>query len=75
MSKKRRLNLRIHEDEMALVGPIERFYHLAEVYEGLADMYPEAEQGWLEMADWVKEWIARTAKVEDDEWENMSSSI
>lgn len=57
MSKKR-ITLRVDIDEIAVVGPINRWEHLIETYKFLANLYPEHENAWLEAADWISNAIA-----------------
>ncbi len=68
MSKTRRLSYRLHEGEALVVGPIENFENLVQLYEGLSrleESYTPAErQVWAEMAEWVTEWLGKTAQTE-----------
>lgn len=71
MSKTRRLSYRLHEGEALLVGPIDHFENLTLIYESFAnmpDLYDADERVvWQELADWVREWLTKTAQTEGDE--------
>lgn len=70
MSKSRRLSYRLHEGEAILVGPVENFENLVEIYEGLArstEYSATQRQAWRNCASWVREWVKKsTAKIETD---------
>lgn len=57
---KRRVTLRVGDDEMVLVGERALFEHLVEVYTGMAEWYPDNHQEWEELAEWVRAALART---------------
>lgn len=69
MGKKKRVNLRLEENEIAVIGSQERWEHLILVYEAFADdSEGEDRQKWLDSAAWVREWIEH-AKSKDTEFE------
>jgi uncharacterized protein with PIN domain len=71
---KKRVALRLADDEVAVVGPIERWEHLIIVYECFAEdpEYAEEADTWHEAADWVRAALKaaqpKDKYVEEDEW-------
>lgn len=59
---KKRITLRVNQDEVAIVGPIDRWQHLILTYEFLATIYPESENAWLEAAAWIRDGITNAKK-------------
>ena len=72
MGKKKRVNLRLEENEIAVIGSQERWEHLIMVYEAFANDpdYPDKE-AWLASAAWIREWIelANSNKNKDTDME------
>lgn len=69
MSKSRRLSYRLHDGEGLLVGPIENFENLVELYEGLArarEYTPEQREAWSNCAEWVRGWIKKSRGLNSD---------
>ena len=67
---KRRISLRLSDDEVAVVGPVGRWMHLIQVYEAFANdpKYDFAKEEWLDAAAWIREWVDRgLPSREDDE--------
>lgn len=67
---KRRVSLRLADDEVAVVAPVERWEHLIMVYEAFAREAEDVDrEAWNASADWIREWIARAVprnQVEED---------
>lgn len=73
MSKKKRISLRLDEDEIAVVGTRERWEHLILIYEAYAEAAaPEEKESWFDAAAWIKEYLdlanVRIINSEEDEW-------
>ena len=68
---KRKITYRVNSDEMVLFGPIDRFEHMAMVYEKLAPEQPNRQE-WLDFADWIRDEIVaakRQAELRrEDPW-------
>lgn len=66
--KKQRVILKLDINEAALVGPLERFQHLIELYETMAFNSVDKEDAiiWQDLADWVKVWMAKTVNEEEE---------
>lgn len=60
--------MRLSSDEVAIAGPIENWEHLIVVYTNLAEIYPEHEEGWLDMATWISSSLAEArAEIEQQQ--------
>ena len=71
MGKKKRVNLRLEEDEVAVIGSQERWEHLIMVYECFAnDPDTENKEAWADSATWIREWLEH-AKRKDTEMEEV----
>lgn len=69
MAKKKRISLRLENDEIAVVGSQERWEHLILIYEAFAaDAHGADKIAWLDSVAWVREWIEH-AKSKDTEFE------
>jgi hypothetical protein len=64
---KKRLTLRVDENEVAVVGPVDRWQHLVTTYEFLASVYPEDENAWLEAAEWIRTGLASAKRISEHE--------
>lgn len=64
---KKRVTLRIGENEVAVVGPIERWQHLILIYEAYANEQPEYAPAWNDAIAWIREWIDKSSIVEEEE--------
>lgn len=63
MSKTRRLTYRLQQDEALLLGPVENFKSMIDLFEALSRMREysaDHRQAWSNCADWVREWLGRT---------------
>lgn len=67
MSKKR-ISLRLDNDQVAVVFPLEDAKHLVQVYEALAEWYPNYEAEYLDRADLVRGFIERAEVSGEDGW-------
>lgn len=70
---KRRVSLRLAENEVAIVAPKETWEHLIEIYEAFAydPNYAASSEEWQGAANWVREWIEKAEPrkvVEDEDW-------
>lgn len=68
---KRRVSLRLAENEVAVVAPKERWEHLILVYESYAEdpLYADSAEAWRNSAEWIREWIAKAEpKATEEEW-------
>lgn len=81
-TNKKRVTLRLSEDEVAVVGSVDQWEHLIEIYKVYAeysDDYYEKEE-WLSAVKWVEEWL-RKANVpgysnrqnDKDQWRKQKS--
>ena len=70
MSKKTSIRVRVREGEACVVGPVDRWSHLAEIYEAFAEWYPDEADAWFECAEWIRDWVHRTSVAEDNGDEN-----
>lgn len=69
MTQKQKISLRLAENEVVVVGPIERWQHLILIYESYAHANPEEKDTWLAAADWVRGWISKSDVIDyDEEW-------
>ena len=67
MTKKKRVSLRLESDEIAVVGPIDRWEHLVLVYEAFAaDATGQEKEAWLDSAMWIREWIEHGKSKDQD---------
>ena len=67
---KRKVSLRLANDEVAVVGSIAIWQHLNEVYQVLAEMYPEEREAWLECAEWISTSLQEgMAGIEEESWD------
>jgi len=69
MSKSNRLSYRLHPGEALVVGPIANFENIIELYESLSrmrDYSQEERDAWRECAEWVTEWLGKTAQRNGD---------
>lgn len=70
---KKRVALRLADDEVAVVGPIDRWEHLISIYEAFAvdPVYADDADAWYEAADWVRSALKAAQpknKYEDEDW-------
>jgi len=69
MAKKKRISLRLENDEIAVVGSQARWEHLILMYEAFAmDAHGEDKVAWLDSVAWIREWIDH-AKVKENTFE------
>lgn len=66
---KRRVSLRLADDEVAVVGPIQQWQHMIMWYEVMAEEHPADADAWYDAANWIREWVEKAnPKGADDEW-------
>lgn len=72
MSKKR-VALRLSDDEVAVVGTRDRWEHLISVYECFAadETYADTTEEWLAAAEWIRDALkaAEPKIAEEDDWQ------
>lgn len=56
---KKRITLRVDNNELAVIGPKELWEHLITVYEFLAQKYPNDKNSWLDAAEWVRSYVQK----------------
>lgn len=66
--KKRKVVLRLDPDEVAIVGTIEQWRHLADLYRELGNEASEEDRAnWHEASLWVEEYLQ--AGIDDSIWD------
>lgn len=67
---KKRVSLRLADNEAAVVGTIAQWNHLMMVYQCFADDSDNErdKQGWLDAASWIREWVEKANVSADEEW-------
>ena len=70
MAKKKRVSLRLDDNEIAVVGPLEQWEHLIMIYEAYAaEAHGAEKEPWLDSVAWVREWIEHAKRKEvEEEW-------
>jgi hypothetical protein len=58
--KKRRLSLRLDQEEAAVVAPVEFWEQLYQHCQLSAKEFPEQREGWLDAADHIVHWMEKT---------------
>jgi hypothetical protein len=59
---KRRQTFKLDNDEVAIVGTIDRWRHLIMVYESLASQAENSADAdaWMQHGAWIREWLNQT---------------
>lgn len=58
--KKRRMNLKINDDDAVVVAPLPFWDRLEEWLLQSAEEFPEQAEGWIAAAEHVREWVENT---------------
>lgn len=70
MPNKRRISLRVHDDEIAVVGKREAFEYIAELLEWATDEAPEYTPVLKEYSEWLRNWLSRAAPSRPSDYED-----
>lgn len=64
----RKQSVRLADNDVVVVGPLERWQHLIMLYETMAEEFPEDSDDWKAAARWIRDWIQKADIKEDDAW-------
>lgn len=65
-NKKRRISLRLTNEEAAVVAPLAFWDRLEEWMYESAEEFPEQADGWIAAATHISEWVAGTMQEDSD---------
>lgn len=59
-NNKKKVTLRLDNNEVAIVWTVEMWHHLIQIYETLEEEADEQDKAaWREAADWIRKWLTK----------------